>query len=201
MHTRLSLPLAVTVSVFVHAALLLAEPPAPELGKNVPLLSHPVRVRLTGIAPVPPAPAAAPEGVLAMESAPVAPAPAAPEGRIDAEPTSFAESSERYFSRDELDVRPAVLDPPDLGGTELGPLVEGRAVIVFYLDEHGGVDRIELEESTLPPAMLAQLEAQRDSIRFTPGNKNGVAVKSVVRFEVALAKAAAVNELPPSKIR
>ena len=120
---------------------------------------------------------------------------ASEEGRIDTEPTSYVESSERYFSRDELDVRPAVLDPPDLGAMALSPLLEGRAVLVFYLDELGGVDRIEVEESTLPPSMLNQLRAQQDRVKFSPGNINGVDVKSVVRIEIALTKQATATEL------
>lgn len=201
MQNRLSLCLAVTVSILAHAALALLAPPAPVIGKNVPAMSHPVRVRLQEVRP---ALAAAPVPSEEMPSVtPVPPPPqqAAPEGRLEVEPTNYAESSQRYFQREELDVGPAVLDPPDLGGTELGPLLEGRAVLVFYLNEQGGVDRIELEESSLPPAMLAHLEAQRDRITFTPGHKNGVAVKSVVRFEIALKKAAAVNLLGPAAPR
>ena len=199
MRNRLSLGLALTASLLVHAALVLVAPPAPVVGKNVPVMSHPVRVRLQEVRPaLTAAPELPEESPSVTPTPPPPPQPAAPEGRIEAEQTDFAPSSERYFPRDELDVGPAVLDPPDLGATELGPLLEGRAVLVFYLNEQGGVDRIALEESTLPPAMLAHLEAQRDRITFTPGYKNGVAVKSEVRFEIALKKAAAVNLLGPA---
>ena len=181
----------------MHAALLLVGPPAPVPGKNIPVTRFPVRVRLPAgqPAPLPPAPAADKSPSL-VPPAPALP-PAAAEGSVDAEPTHFAESSNHYFARGELDVTPVVLDPPDLGGTELSPLLEGRAVLVFYLNERGDVDRLAVEQSTLPESMLAQLEAQREQIKFSPGYKNGVFVKSVVRFEIALGKAAAVTELAP----
>ena len=201
MRNRLSLCLALAASLLAHAALVLVAPPAPVIGKNVAAMSHPVRVRLQEVRPAL-TPATTPsEEMPSVTPTPPPPQAAAPEGRIDAVPTNYAESSERYYQRDELDLGPAVLDPPDLGATELGPLLEGRAVLVFYLNEKGGVDRIALEESTLPAAMLAHLEAQRDRIAFTPGHKNGVAVKSVVRFEIALKKAAAVNLLGPAAPR
>lgn len=179
----------------LHAIVLLAKPPEPVLGKNIPVLTHPVRVRLLVGQPAPLAPAALAAGANGMAPPAQTLPAAAPEGSIEAEPTNFAESSERYFTRDELDGRPAVIDPPDLGAEGLSPLLEGSAVLLFYLDEHGGVDRIELEQSTLPASMLAQLELQREHIKFKPGRINGIAVKSVVRFEIALGKAAAVNQL------
>ncbi len=203
MRNRLPLCLAVTASLLLHAALLLVAPPAPVIGKNVPVMTHPVRLRLQLVRPELTAAPAVPEEAPSVTPTPPPPPQqsAAPEGRVEAEPTDYAQSSERYFPRDELDLGPAVLDPPDLGATELGPMLEGRAVLVFYLNEQGGVDRIALEESTLPPAMLAHLEAQRDRITFTPGYKNGIAVKSEVRFEIALKKAAEVNLLGPAARR
>lgn len=206
MRSTLSLGVAITVSLLLHAAVLLVKRPVPALGKNIPAMTHPARVRLMGVRQVPSAPPVAPApdavSVIAPPQAaptvtpPVQPVPAAaPEGRIDVEPTNFVESSARYFSRDELDERPVVLDPPDLGAMELSPLLEGRAILVFYLDEYGGVDRIEVEESTLPPSMLDQLRAQQEQIKFSPGNINGVDVKSVARFEIALAKQATTTEL------
>lgn len=191
MRTRHSFFLALASSVLAHAVLLLAGQAPPVPGKNVQAISYPVRVRLSGVRPGPPAPAAPPAGAAGEMPAAAALPAATPEGRIDVEPTRFAETSDHYFTRDELDGRPVVLDPPDLGAAELSPLLEGRAVLLFYLNEHGDVDRIEIEQNTLPPAMMAQLELQREHIKFTPGNKNGVAVKSVVRFEIALAKVAA----------
>ena len=184
----------------MHAALLLVGPPAPVLGKNIPVVTYPMRVRLLAGPQVPSAPTVAAEGVPSVTPpAPARPA-AAPEGRVEAEPTNFAESSDRYFTRDELDGRTVVLDPPDLGGEELGPLLEGQAVLVFYINETGSVDRVEVEQSTLPPSMLVQLEAQRERIKFTPGTVNGVLVKSVVRFEIVLGKAAVVTELAPAAL-
>jgi len=189
-----------TSSLLLHAALLLAGPSPPVLGKNVPVITYPVRLRLLYVRPPAPTPAALADGAPSAEPLAAALPGGAPEGRIEAEPTNFAESSERYFTRDELDVRPAVLDAPDLGAEELSPLLEGRAVLVLYLNEQGNVDRIDVEQSTLPPSMLAQLESQRALIKFTPGSINGVLVKSVVRFEIALGKAAAVNQLAPAAL-
>lgn len=188
------------VSVLAHAVLLLAGPREPVLGKNVPTMTHPVRVRLLGVSPARSAPSTLNGSDAGIAPAAAAVPPAAPQGRIDAEQTSFAESSDRYFTRDELDSRPAVVDPPDLGAMELNPLLEGRAVLLFYLNEEGSIDRIEVELSTLPPAMLTQLEAQQALIKFTPGYKNDIAVKSVVRFEIALTKAVEKTELAPAAI-
>lgn len=217
MRSGFSLCVAGTISLLVHAAVVLMPPSMPVVGKNVPAMTYRARARLLGVRLAPPAPPvarptdavptiapltqAAPTIVPLTHAAPAFTPPsqlmsaASEEGRIDAELTKFVEVSERYFSRDELDVRAAVLDPPDLGAMALSPLLEGRAVLVFYLNELGSVDRIEVEESTLPPSMLDQLRAQQEQVKFSPGSINGVDVKSVVRFEIVLTKQATTTEL------
>jgi hypothetical protein len=187
--------LGVALSLLVHGSVLivLLLQPEPDIGRNREVRTHPVRERVVAIRLAEAGAAAAPrtaDSVAApVEPSPAEPPAAEPEGAIEAAPERLAESSERYFTRAELDNKPRFINAPDLG-TELSPLLEGRAVLLFYLNETGAVDRIEVQENTLPESMMVQLQAQREQLRFTPGSKNGVEVKSVIRYEIVLEKQA-----------
>lgn len=183
---RHSLPLV--VSIVVHAALLLPFAEKLEIGKNTPVLTHPVRERVMNIrfAEVDSGQAAT-QGSAEAPHAPPARQSAPPEeGRIERDNKVYAEYSAVYFTSQELDESPSILTPPDLGVGNISPTLEGEAILRVFLDENGAVDKVDVEMSTLPEMMLQQLQLQRHDLRFSPGKKNGVFVKSVVRYNVML---------------
>jgi hypothetical protein len=197
MTTRIRLCLALFASVLLHTSLLFLGPRPPEVGKNTPVLNHPVRTRQLTIHLNQSSTAKAVQQ-FAMDPLPTAPAeppPSTSEGKVQINPKIYAETSDHYFTPAELDERPTVDNPPDLGAAGVSPTVEGEASLLFYINEKGSVDRIVIEQSSLPESMMEQLQQQREQLRFTPGKKNEVNVKSVVRFKIALAKEATV--IPP----
>lgn len=189
-------------SVLFHiAAIWIFVPQFPVIGKNIPTLVYPVRVRVIAAPPISP-------GVMIREPAPVvgtkeiilptfASAPVA-EGKIERSEIKFTETSDRYFAVSEIENRPVIVAPPDLGAMELSPLAEGSAKVIFFINELGLVDRMEIEESTLPVAMVEALVAQKEKLTFRPGNTNGVNVKSVIEYVIDLTKSVKVETLSVS---
>ena len=89
----------------------------------------------------------------------------------------------RYYKSDELDERPALSSAID---TDI-PLPPGEAFsatarIRLYLDAAGGVDKVEVEQSGLPPDVLDELRRRFLSARATPGRLKGKAVPSRVEI-------------------
>ena len=85
-----------------------------------------------------------------------------------------------------------MLSVPDLDAIAASPLTEGAATLRLFINEVGAVDRMDVEQSTLPDLMTEQLIVQRDQMRFTAGNKNGLNVKSVILYQIKLAREASV---------
>lgn len=141
-----------------------------------------IRVAQTNTPPT----VARPDAIISPIS--MAPVASIAEGKLDRSEKIYIESSAHYFPSAELDDRPAVLAPPDLGAISIGPTAEGKAALFFFLNENGRVDRIEIEDSTLPETMMEQLQARRNELQFTPGRKNGINVKSVIHYEIVLAR-------------
>lgn len=195
-----SLPLF--ASVLFHAAAILLLGAAwtePEIGKNIPAVVYPVRVRvvantLAQTKAVPIAAQAKPTPIKPVSPMPP-PAASVTEGRLEQSAKIYIESSERYFTPAELDSRPAVVKVPDLETINIGPMTEGEATLRLFINEIGTVDRIDIEHSTLPEAMVEQLQSQREQLRFTPGNKNGINVKSVISYKIELAKEPSVTTI------
>lgn len=89
----------------------------------------------------------------------------------------------RYYKSDELDERPALRNAID---TDI-PLPPGEpfaatARFRLFLDAAGGVDKIEVEQSALPPEVLDELRRRFLSARVTPGRLKGKAVRSQVEI-------------------
>lgn len=193
---------ALLVSAVFHVAVVFAFFTPKEVGRSVPFLVYPVRERTIEVqlAQVNIAPTTQPKDAT-ITSAPVAASPvaSAAEGRLEQFTEIYAESSEQYFPPAELDHRPIVIDPPDLGVINISPTTEGEAVLRFFLDENGVVLKMEVEQSSLPEMMMEQLKLQRDQLRFVPGYKNGINVKSVIRYKILLEKDPIVTIVSESK--
>jgi hypothetical protein len=182
--------LALAGAIALHAALFLASTGPMEIGKNTPVLAHPVRARILSAgtfqlsqtvnavraAPVP------------LRIAPASPPPSAAEGSTERSEKIYADISNKYFRPDELDTRPGIVTDLDLGAANMSPTQEGDAIVRFFINENGSVDRMEIEDSTLPQAMITELYVQRERLYFTPGIKSGLDVKSVIAYRIHLAR-------------
>ena len=183
------------------AELMLIFSGSSEIGKNIPLVHYPVRVRvidapltadhLTSTTTRAKSPSSKPATQLPPPAASVT------EGKLEQSEKVYKESSSaRYFTASELDSRPAVIAVPDLELMDIGPSAEGVAILQLFINENGEVDRITIEQSTLPDVMVEQLQLQHKQLQFMPGSKNGINVKSVVIYKVELAKIPIITVLP-----
>lgn len=159
-----------------------------DFGKNTHHLDYPVRtldIRLASL------PSAAP-GELPPRRDFVPPTAAPPQmvrdnSSIDAQTTHKAESVDYYFSARELDERVVPHGLPDFESHLADPQTHGKATITFWVEADGTVGRMEISDSSLPETLVSLLHTHREELHFTPGRKNGIPVKSVVRFELSIA--------------
>lgn len=91
----------------------------------------------------------------------------------------------RYYTADELDERPALSSVID---TDI-PLPPGEAFVAtarfrLYLDAAGGVDKVVVEQSGLPPDVLNELRRRFRAARATPGRLKGQPVPSQVEIRL-----------------
>lgn len=194
MNYRLSdLLLPVGISIALHSAVLSLPPWDPEFGRNTHRMVYPARLRTVQLAwrhaALPKEPA------VMTETAPPRAIPAEAEevkdnSAVDFATTHKAEAVARYFSPRELDERPALRDHPDLEGLLDSPLTTGKAKVRLWVNETGSVDRMEIEESDLPEALTDYLATQQEALKFSPGRKNGINVKTVLRFEITVSSLA-----------
>ena len=95
----------------------------------------------------------------------------------------------RYLPAEELDERPQIRThvepafPPDAN------VASGRVVLRLLIDESGAVDKAVVLQADPPgPFELAAVEAFSPA-RFSPGRKDGVAVKSAMTLELRFGEA------------
>jgi len=90
----------------------------------------------------------------------------------------------RYFRADELDARPQVRVrvEPQFPALALAPA--GRVVLRLYIDEKGEIDDVVVESADANGAFAEAARRAFAAARFTPGVKDGVPVRSLVRIEV-----------------
>lgn len=101
--------------------------------------------------------------------------------------TLGAPLSVHYYPPAELTRRARILRDVDpyLGSLKNAP-GSGKAVIVLWINEHGGVDRVKAEDSTLPDAFEAEIVSQFRLARFAPAERDGVPAKSLMKVEVEI---------------
>lgn len=98
-----------------------------------------------------------------------------------------------YFTAQELDELAAPTNKNEFlqPALDTTPDQTGRVLVRIYINERGGVDRVEILDA-IPPGVFEQailLELYRSS--FTPAIKDGLSVKSQKDLEIQL-------EMPPS---
>ncbi|MES2050016.1 MAG: hypothetical protein V4447_16570 [Pseudomonadota bacterium] len=192
MKIRLQKSLALILTFSLHVLVLrpLLAPEA-DLGKNIPVIAYVAR---THVVSVPPSPENRPshprqdQSSSARTTADLEPASAMPEGRLERDDKIYLDIRQKYFKSNELDARPMVTTPLELGVESVNPTTEGEATVRFFVNEYGSVDWMEVEENSLPESMLEQLHAQQKLLHFTPGRKAGLDVKSIIVFKIKLAR-------------
>jgi hypothetical protein len=92
----------------------------------------------------------------------------------------------KYYAGPELDERPRTIEFTNFDDLVLPPQASGSLIVQFWINEHGAVDMIQIEQSDAPAAIAERLVAERRALRFTAGRKNNLAVRSIVRYEFRL---------------
>lgn len=90
-----------------------------------------------------------------------------------------------YYTTDQLSKRPQPLGAADLDAPEIRPIIaSGKLVLKLWINEFGAVADVTVEKSELP-GMFAQSAVEAfKGMRFTPGERNGQPVGTVMRIEV-----------------
>jgi hypothetical protein len=105
-------------------------------------------------------------------------------------PPAEALAEPAYLPRSELSRGPAPQHAIDLFYPELAPVGRFRAVLTLFIDEHGVVQRVRIDQAdeTGLPALLEDTARQTFlQSRFTPGEVEGRPVRAQLRIEVEFA--------------
>jgi hypothetical protein len=90
-----------------------------------------------------------------------------------------------YHEPHEISQRAEILEEIDLNLPEISAFHgAGQAVMTIYVNETGGVDRIEIEDSNIDSILANALAQQFARGIFQPAKIGGAAVKSRVKIEV-----------------
>lgn len=91
-----------------------------------------------------------------------------------------------YYTTDQLSKRPQPLASADLEGPDILPIVaSGTIILKLWIDEFGDVNEVEVERTELPEVFSRSTTAAFKRLRFTPGERGGVRVGSLMRIEVS----------------
>jgi TonB family protein len=91
-----------------------------------------------------------------------------------------------YYTPDQLSKRPQPLAKAELDPPDLNPIVaSGKVVLQLWIDAGGKVTRIEIESNNLPPKFVSTALRAFEQLRFVPGEREGRAVGTVLKIEVA----------------
>ena len=127
------------------------------------------------------------------------PAPQAPTGQRAARPgaglrhaaasSSGVAAGPRYLPAEELDERPLIRSPVEPVFPPDAPVASGRVVLRLLINEAGAVDEAAAVRAAPPGVFDAAAVEAFASARFTPGRKDGVAVKSALTLELRFGEA------------
>ena len=94
-------------------------------------------------------------------------------------------SAPPFYPTNQLSKRPQPLGSADLDAPEISLIVaSGRMILKLWIDESGEVVDVDIEKTDLPAAFSRTAQAAFKRLRFTPGERGGVRVGSVMRIEV-----------------
>lgn len=91
-----------------------------------------------------------------------------------------------YYPINELEIRPLIQRQPILNDTPAGMeiAVNGKALLELLIERDGHINSINLLQNDLPASHVYQLEQAFSNVEYTPGQKNGRAVRSRLLIEV-----------------
>ena len=185
---RLGGALAASIALHAAAVLTFAVAPTGTLSGEGDRTSAPLRARLgqaqVAVAAPVPAPTSRTPNEMARDTTPAAPAAASAAHVSTAAPTEVVEQAFGivpevvYFAAAELDVRPRPTVQIDPAYPRVAPTDGGYLVLELLIDETGSVDRVNVAVAE-PEGFFEQTAIDAfAAARFTPGRRNGVAVKS-----------------------
>lgn len=91
-----------------------------------------------------------------------------------------------YYTSDQLTKRPTAVEVPELDTPATKQfIVSGKMILQLWIDERGKVVEVVVEESNLPEVFAETARNTFGHSRFTPGERDGVAVRSLMRIEVS----------------
>jgi len=94
-------------------------------------------------------------------------------------------SAPPYYTTDQLTKRPQPLGSAHLEAPETSLIVaSGKLILKLWIDEFGEVKDVEVEKTELPEVFSRSAIAAFKHLRFTPGERSGVRVGSMMRIEV-----------------
>jgi protein TonB len=90
-----------------------------------------------------------------------------------------------YFTTDKLSKSPEVIAMDDLNTPETRIYkVSGSLVMNLWIDDRGKVSKVSVEDSALPPIFAETAIRVFKAARFSPGERDGVRVGTLMRIEV-----------------
>jgi TonB family protein len=90
-----------------------------------------------------------------------------------------------YYSSEQLTKKPLVVHEEDLESKETHDIkANGKIILLLFIDEQGYVRSAKIERSDLPDVFSDAAVKAFTKFRFSPGEIDGVAVKSSMRIEV-----------------
>lgn len=128
-------------------------------------------------------PPAADEGSATQEAVAPASSPASGQGGL------LPIAAPAYFTTDQLSKPPRLLHEADLDAENLRVLAtSGKLVLRLWINDRGEVVETSTERSDLPPEFVQSVSAAFRRARFAPGEREGLAVGSIIRIEINYAE-------------
>lgn len=91
-----------------------------------------------------------------------------------------------FYTFDQLTKLPLPASEVDLNTREVSPLVaSGKIILKLWIDESGGVIKIDVETTELPEDILITALETFKRTHFVPGERYGLRVPSIIRIEVS----------------
>ena len=103
-------------------------------------------------------------------------------------PTEWSPSTSNYYPSHELTIKPKIIQEADLESAETRDIpAYGKIEASLFIDEFGNVSFVKIESTELPDIFSNAVTDGFKKSHFSPGEINGVAVKSVLRIELTYA--------------
>ena len=182
---RINLAAALLASLAMHALLVAAL--ESQLGTRLGAISLDfVDAPLRAILRSPPTPSAQPPVAAADKSQ------STPAGERSLLPR------QRYYLARELDVRPGIMTrvEPEYPEAAAQRFLPGKVLISLDIDEAGKVERVRTVRASPPGYFEESAERAFRAARFTPGIKDGRAVKVRMVFEISFDSAPPIDPAP-----